>query len=309
MGGNDELTHGTPEPPVRALDVVRGWPVDAAAAGVLRLSRRAPQGAVVVDHTGDPTTEFAWASVTKLLVAVAVLVAVEEGTLALDDPAGPPGATIRHLLAHASGLGPDSRRPLTAPGRRRIYSNSGYEVLADTLATRAGMSFTDYVRTGVLDPLAMTGTTLPADTSPAWGARGPLRDLLALGGELLAPELLAPATLRAAGAVAFPGLSGVVPGLGRFDPCDWGLGVEVKDAKVPHWTGATNAPSTFGHFGRSGAFLWVDPEAALACGVLCDRPFGPWALEAWPALSDGVLEQWRAASEPEAPPGDGGPVA
>jgi CubicO group peptidase (beta-lactamase class C family) len=309
MGGHDELRRGPPDAPVRALDAVRRWPVDTVAAGVVRASRGSSRRAVVVDHAGDPAAEFAWASVTKLLVALAVLVAVEEGTLELDDPAGPPGATIRHLLAHASGLGPDSHRSLTAPGRRRIYSNSGYEVLADTLARRAGMAFNDYVRAGVLAPLSMTGTTLPPGASPASGARGPLRDLLALGGELLAPGLVAPATLREARAVAFPGLAGVVPGLGRFDPCDWGLGVEIKDAKVPHWTGTTNAPGTFGHFGQSGAFLWVDPDAEVACGSLCDRPFGQWALGAWPALSDGVLEQWRAAPEYDSPWGEAGPVA
>ena len=82
----------------------------------------------------------------------------------------------------------------------------------------------------------------------------------------------------------------MLPGVGAFDPLDWGLGFELRDAKTPHWTGERNSPATFGQFGGSGTFLWVDPAAAIALAVLTDREFGPWALEAWPALSDAVLE-------------------
>ncbi len=103
------------------------------------------------------------------------------------------------------------------------------------------------------------------------------------------PTLLAPTTAAVATSVAFPGLRGVVPGIGNFDPCDWGLGPEIHGAKAPHWMGTDNSPATFGHFGRYGTFLWVDPVANVALVVLTDRIFGPWALEAWPALSDSVL--------------------
>jgi CubicO group peptidase (beta-lactamase class C family) len=287
------LTHRT-SPPSPALEVVARWPVGRAAVGVVR-SGSGPAGVEVTEQTGDADVSFPWASVTKLLVAMAVLVAGEEGTLGLDDPAGPPGSTVRHLLAHASGLGPDSATPLTAPGRRRIYSNIGYELLAEFVSQRSGMPFSDYLRTGVVLPLQMTATVLPPGASPASGARGPLRDLLALAAELLAPRLVSPATLAGATSVAFGGLAGVLPGFGRFDPCDWGLGFEVRDAKVPHWTGTRNSPATFGHFGRSGSFLWVDPVAHLACAGLCDRAFGPWAIEAWPVLADAVVARWGGA--------------
>ena len=89
----------------------------------------------------------------------------------------------------------------------------------------------------------------------------------------------------------FPGLGGVRPDVGRFDPNDWGLGVELRDAKQPHWTGRANSERTFGHFGGSGAFLWVDPDAGIACACLTDRPFDKWALEAWPPFSDAILEE------------------
>jgi CubicO group peptidase (beta-lactamase class C family) len=91
--------------------------------------------------------------------------------------------------------------------------------------------------------------------------------------------------------VQFAGLSGVLPGFGRWDPNDWGLGFELKDAKQPHWTGSRNSPRTFGHFGGSGTFLWVDPELDAALMCLSDREFDDWALEAWPVLSDAVIAE------------------
>ena len=105
------------------------------------------------------------------------------------------------------------------------------------------------------------------------------------------PTRIAPETLEEAVTVQFPGLVGVLPDIGRMDPNDWGLGVELRDAKQPHWTGSLNSSRTFGHFGGSGTFLWVDPERELACAVLTRREFGDWAKEAWPRLSDAVLEE------------------
>ena len=228
---------------------------------------------------------------TKLTTALAMLVAVEEQTVDLDEPAGPPGSTVRHLLAHASGLDFDSDRARAAPGRRRIYSNRGFELLGDLVGERAGIPFVSYLTEAVLVPLGLTATRL--EGSPAAGLVGPLDDLVRLARELFEPTLVSPSTLRTATTVAFPGLAGLLPGFGSQDPLDWGLGFEVRGAKSPHWTGSTNSPATFGHFGRSGSFLWVDPDAGLACIVLSGRDFDPWAKEAWPALSDAVLaENW-----------------
>ncbi|HYA69383.1 MAG TPA: serine hydrolase domain-containing protein [Acidimicrobiales bacterium] len=280
---------------MRALALVEHWPVPHSAAGVVCLERDGT-AASVADCVGDAHRLFAWASLSKMLVALALLVACEERAVDLDEPAGPPGSTVRHLLAHASGLSPDAPVPITAPERRRIYSNAGFEVLARHLAHRSGMTFVEYLHEGVLRPLGMTRTVLPLDASPASGVMGPLADLLALGRELLVPVLVSAGTLAEATSVAYPGLAGVLPGFGRYDPCDWGLGPEVKGAKVPHWTGAANGPTTFGHFGRSGSFLWVDPEAGVACGALGDLAFGPWAAEAWPPLADAVIAQWGRGS-------------
>lgn len=91
--------------------------------------------------------------------------------------------------------------------------------------------------------------------------------------------------------VQFPGVNGVLPGFGVQRPNDWGLGFEIRDGKSPHWTGSANSPATFGHFGQSGTFLWVDPVADLALVALTDRDFGDWTYALWPAISDGVLRE------------------
>jgi len=264
------------------LDAVATWPAVGnwpAAAGWMTETRN--------ESTGPIERALPWASVTKILTALAVWVAVEEGTVAWDDPVGPPGATLSHLLAHASGLAPDDDTVLAAPGRRRIYSNRGFELAAAHLASQAGMSFAEYLAAGVIEPLKLGSTSLVG--SAASGASGSLTDLLTVGRELMFPTLVTTETHALASSVSFPGLAGVLPGFGRQQHNDWGLGVEVRDNKRPHWTGSLNSPRTFGHFGRSGSFLWVDPERGLALACLSDRPFGSWATRAWPELSDQVI--------------------
>ena len=269
--------------PMNALAQIEAWPVEHSAAGVVR-------GTETWSH-GEADRKFGWASVTKPFTAMAVLVGAEEGVLDLDEPAGPPGSTVRHLLAHASGLPFDGLRPISKPGKRRIYSNTGIEVLATFLAEKADMAFAAYLSEAVLEPLGMSGTAL--EGSPAAGLAGTLVDLLAFGRELLAPTLVAPETLEEATTVVFPGLDGVLPDFGRYEPLHWGLGFEIRDEKEPHWTGTRNSPRTFGHFGSSGSFIWVDREADTACAALADRQFGEWAKEAWPPLSDAVLAELR----------------
>jgi CubicO group peptidase (beta-lactamase class C family) len=266
---------------VEALRQVESWGARQVAVGVLR------DGEVVATH-GPRDVDFRWASVTKPAVALATLVAAEEGTIDLDESAGPEGSTVRHLLAHASGLPFEGATPIAKPGRRRIYSNTGFDRLADAVAHAAEMPFEEYLRAAVLHPLGMSAQLRG---SPAAGIHGTLDDLLALAREFQSPTLVAPETLAEATSVQFPGLGGVLPDVGRFDPNDWGLGVELRDAKTPHWTGMQNSARTFGHFGGSGAFLWVDPEARIACACLTDREFDKWALDAWPRLSDAVLEE------------------
>ncbi|HYZ79520.1 MAG TPA: serine hydrolase domain-containing protein [Gaiellaceae bacterium] len=266
---------------MEALRQVDDWGAEHASAGVVR------PGEVVATH-GPRDVALGWASVTKLATALAVLVAAEEGVVDLDAPAGPPGSTVRHLLAHASGLPFEGDTPIAKPEQRRIYSNTGFERLGDVVATAAEMPFAEYLARAVFEPI---GARARLRGSAAGDVHGSLDDLLRLAQELLEPKVVAPETLAEATTVQFPGLGGVLPGFGRWEPNDWGLGFELKDAKSPHWTGSRNSPRTFGHFGGSGTFLWVDPDRRLACACLTDRDFDDWALEAWPRLSDAVLEE------------------
>jgi CubicO group peptidase (beta-lactamase class C family) len=267
---------------VDALRQVEEWPAENVAVGAVS------GGRVVTTH-GPLYREFRWASVTKPVTALAALVAAEEGTLDLDEPAGPPGSTIRHLLAHASGLPFEGTTPIAPPGKRRIYSNAGFDELGRVLEARAEMPFAEYLQQAVLDPIGMEGTTLVG--SPAAGLHGTLDDLVAFARELLRPTLVAPETLAEATSVQFSGLAGVTPDLGRFDPNDWGLGFELKDGKQPHFSGTVTSPRTYGHWGGSGTFLWVDPERRFALATLTDLEFGDWAKEAWPRFSDALVSE------------------
>lgn len=264
-------------------ELVADWPVEQVAAGVTDPDE-------TLATSGDTDWRLRTASVSKLLVGLAALVAVEEEAVTLDEPAGPSGATVRHLLAHAAGLAFDEDKVLAAPEQRRIYSNVGIETFAAHLAERTGIPFRDYLAEAVLRPLGMTHTQLVG--SPAHGVESTVADLLRFARELLAPTLVTADTLATATSVHFPELSGVVPGFGKFDPNPWGLAFEIRGDKKPHWTGASHSPQTFGHFGATGTFLWVDPVAQLGCAVLTGRDFGGWARAAWPPFNDAVLERF-----------------
>lgn len=262
--------------------------VDSFGAGHAAAAVIGPEG-VIAAH-GDLDHRFDWASVSKLVTGLAVLTAIEDGRIDLHEAApapAPPGATIRHLLAHASGLPFDGDVVQGRPGTRRIYSNTGFDLLGALLAERDDRPFEATLRARLLTPLGMDGTVLRG--RPSQGLHGPMRDLASLASEILRPTLISPETLRAATKVAFEGIPGVLPGVGRFDTLDWGLAFELRDGKVPHWTGTRNSPGTFGHFGGSGTFLWVDPVLDLALACLTDRAYGPWALKAWPPFSDAVI--------------------
>lgn len=240
-------------------------------------------------EAGDVDESFPFASVTKPVVAWSALVAVERDLLDLDAPASAalPGATVCHLLAHASGVAFDSDAVLAEPGTRRIYSNRGIEILGERLEEATATPLEEWVETTVLQPLGMSSVLVPG--SPAHSGVGSARDLAVFAVELAAPTLVGAELAARATSVVFPGLDGVLPGYGRRSPNDFGLGVEVRGGKQPHWTGTGNSPTTFGHFGQSGSFLWVDPVARRQAVFLGARPFGKTHVARWPALNDGIL--------------------
>jgi CubicO group peptidase (beta-lactamase class C family) len=271
-----------------ALDAIADWPVQNAAAAVV-----GPSG--VLAEYGDQRRGFALASVTKPLVARAAHVAVEEGVVELDTPAGPPDSTVRHLLAHASGLSIHTDEVMAPPGTRRVYSSYGFQVLAEALQDASGIGFGQYLHEAVFEPLGMAQSRLDGGAEAAgFGATSTVADLALFAGDLLRPKTVSPQLHAQATTVQLPGLDGVLPGFGVQRPNDWGLGVEIKGAKSPHWTGSANSPRTYGHFGQSGTFVWVDPERDLALVVLTDRNFGDWSRERWPAFTDTVITEFAA---------------
>lgn len=271
---------------MNALDLLADWPVPSVSAAVI-----GPAG-VLAQH-GDTARGYRLASVTKPLVARAAQVAVEEGVFDLDTPAGPPGSTVRHLLAHAAGYAMGDAEILARPGARRIYSNHGFAVLADTIERESGIEAGDYLTEAVFEPLGMADSRLDGGAPAAgYGAVSTVADLAIFASDLLWPRLVSASMHAAATTVQFPGLDGVLPGFGMQRPNDWGLGLEIRGAKSPHWTSAANSPATFGHFGQSGTFVWVDPVVDLALVVLTDRDFGDWAKPLWPALSGEVLREF-----------------
>ncbi|MGQ4599590.1 serine hydrolase [Nocardia sp. R6R-6] len=270
---------------MRSLEQIREWPVRHAAAAMVTADGESAS-------EGDVDRVFPLASVTKPLVAYAVLVALEEGAVELDQPAGPSGATVRHLLAHTSGLAFDTTDVQAAPGAKRIYSSAGFEVLAEFVTEQTGIAFDEYLREAVFEPLGMAASVLAGSAGHA--GRSTAADLARFAAELLNPQLISAQTHAEATSVQFPGRNGVLPGYGSQRPNDWGLGFEIRDGKTPHWTGATNSPRTYGHFGQSGTFLWVDPQTGLACLALSDENFGDWARAAWPPLSDAVIAERSA---------------
>jgi CubicO group peptidase (beta-lactamase class C family) len=278
---------------VEALHLVTSWPVEHVTAAIVTISG---------DETiGDTERVYRLASLTKPMVAWAGMIGVEEGIVSLDAPLRftnvPDGVTLRHLLAHASGFGFDGEQPIAAPARRRIYSNTGIERAAEELSGAARMVFADYLREAVWEPLGMSSMTLPG--SAAHSARGSSNDAALFVGEMLRPRLLAAETYRGVISTQFPDLAGIVPDVGRFDPCPWGLGVEIRGDKSPHWTGRANSVATFGHFGGSGTMMWVDPSIDTGVVALTDRAFPEWrdeALVLWPQFSDAVVAERRSAA-------------
>jgi CubicO group peptidase (beta-lactamase class C family) len=275
---------------VRALELVSTWPVANVSAAVV-----AADGTLLAS-VGDTAHRYRLASLTKPMTAWATLVAVEEGIVGLDGAVGQPDCTLRHLLAHAGGYPFSGAEPIARPARTRIYSNTGFELIAAAVAVAAQMPFAEYLDAAVFVPLGMDRARLQG--SAAHAAWASVDDVVRFLAEVQRPTLLHAATADDAVRTQWPELAGIVPDVGRFDPCPWGLGFEIRGEKSPHWTGLANSTSTYGHFGGAGTMMWADPQAGCALVALTDRSFDDWkadALRLWPELSDAVVAEVSAA--------------
>ena len=265
--------------------LIQDWPNPTLA------SLAVTNSTTLLGSAGNTSLVSRIASISKLFAGMAALVAIEEGSVSLDEPAGPDGATVRHLLAHASGLAFDEHKTLAGVGKRRIYSNTGIEQFATHLEHRTEMAYGDYLTEAVITPLGLSDTELRG--SPAHGVYSTVADLFVFARELLQPTLIHPSTLANAITAQFNDLAGVVPGFGRFGHNPWGLTFEIKGTKHPHWTAPSSSLETFGHFGGSGTYLWVDPVSGLAAAAISGSEFGEWAIEAWPTTNTKIVERYN----------------
>lgn len=256
---------------------------------------------------GDRTKGFRFASVTKIASTLAFVAALSEGVISLDQQLVG-GMVVRDLMGHSSGLGSDidpnvdifDQQPIVAPRTRRVYSSAGFEFLAKWLEIESGILFDEYLKEVVLDPAGMAGSSLSGGNWPGAGTTGAAAGMV---GNVVDLHNLAIALfhgtpyvdlsyLKEAKSPYLPDLPGVLPGFGLMDANTWGLGFEIRGKKYPHWTSVLNSEHTYGHFGASGTFLWIDPVAKIGFGVLTDKSFGVWAQKAWPIVSTYVLENF-----------------
>lgn len=258
------------------------WPGEASAIGLLRRGTEVE----LIELFGDRSVVRPWASVSKVVVALAAAIEVAEGHYSYSQPLGPAGATVAHLLSHSSGLGLEATDRVIGVGEQRVYSNYGIDVVAESFSTSGHEAWTS---SRVFAPLGLRAKFVGR---AAAGAEGSTEDLAHLARELLAPTLLDEQDVTSLRTPFLPALDGIVPGFGRFRPCPWGLGVEVRGEK-DHWMGA-RSPESFGHFGQSGALLLVDPTVGLAVVATSSEAFGPWARDLWPRWTDEVCAELEA---------------
>jgi CubicO group peptidase (beta-lactamase class C family) len=181
------------------IDKIFSWATPAAPGCAVAVSQH---GKVVAnraygladlerDVALSPGSIFDIGSVRKQFVAAAVLLLVEDGRLSLSNdvrkhfpelPDYGHKVTVDHLLTHTSGVRDwTGLRPLAgenvdvvslilrqrglnfAPGEEWSYSNSGYVLLTELVARTSGMSFPDFMRKRLFEPLGMKTTASPND--------------------------------------------------------------------------------------------------------------------------------------------------
>lgn len=212
----DEIVRGEMERqkvPGVAVAVIRGNTVLLAKGyGEANVEHRVPV---------TPDTIFQSGSVGKQFTAAAVMLMVEDGKLALDDPLTKffpnapehwSGIKVRHLLTHTSGI-PDytggsidyrkdhteddllrmafELKPEFAPGSRWNYSNTGYALLGFLVRKVSGKFYGDVLRERVFDPLGMRTARVisEADIVPNRAAGYQLEDGALKNQDWVAPSL------------------------------------------------------------------------------------------------------------------------
>ncbi len=261
-----------------------------------------PEYRVVASVNGQRSVH--WASVTKLITTLAVLTAAEDGYFALKSTVGEYSLEVQDLLCHASGLAtgnpggreliePQKVEPSVPAGTRRIYSNIGFELLGFLLERETKVSLKDYCREKIFTPLGIIDSRYDEDLlagarGAAFGLVTSTEQMATVASAFVHPILISDGSLERVTQPCYPELAGILPGFGRMVPNPWGEGPEIRGNKSPHWTGSVVSPQTFGHFGQSGTFLWIDPVSHFFAVFAGTKPFGLWAVRRWPVLNDAI---------------------
>lgn len=175
-----------------------GAQVAVIRGGEIVVSRSYGMADLDASRAIDRHTTFDMASVSKQLTAFAIALLAQEGRIDLDHdvrryvpelPAFAETVTLRHLVHHTSGvrdwvellylagfqfddvweapeiltLARSQKRLNFAPGSEEMYSNTGYNLLAETVARVSGMPFGEFLRRRVFEPLGMRNTHVHDD--------------------------------------------------------------------------------------------------------------------------------------------------
>jgi CubicO group peptidase (beta-lactamase class C family) len=252
--------------------LVEGWP----GAPTVVLFRLKDGNVERLGEAGDLHAVRSWASVSKMAVALAFGVEIDWELHQFDQNFGPHGATLANLLSHSSGLGLEEGDPTVPIATKRVYSNVGVDHAVDVVVQDRDPA--DWLEERIFLPLGMETTHL--EGRPCADVHGSTEDLVTLGAAWLRSDVVTKQTRNRQIKPYLPELSGIVPGFGRFSPCPWGLGPEVRGSKE-HWMGDWPAES-FGHFGQSGAMMLLNVDEQIGLVATSTEPFGPWAAQLWP---------------------------
>lgn len=252
-------------------------PLDDSWPGGSYVVLRLRDGVVArVAEGGDLDVVRPWASVSKMVVSLAFGVELDWELHTYTEMTGPRGANFANLLSHSSGLGFEEGDPVVPVGTKRVYSNYGVDLAVEKLVGDASAS--EWLAGRVFRPLGMSSASLV--DRPSSGVEGSIKDMATLATAWLRPDVIARATRDRLIKPYLPALDGIVPGFGRFAPCPWGMGPELRGDKV-HWMGDWPS-SSFGHFGQSGALMLLNADEGIGVVAASDQPFGPWAVSLWP---------------------------
>jgi CubicO group peptidase (beta-lactamase class C family) len=211
-----------------------------------------------------------------MAVAMAFGVEVDWASVRVTDAIGPRGATLANLLSHSSGLGLEEGDPVVDVATKRVYSNYGIDLAVDKIMK--GNDPSTWLDDRIFSAMGMSTTEL--EGRPSSGVVGSTNDLFRLAEAWLRPDVITKETRDRFITPYVADLNGIVPGFGRFSPCPWGLGPEVRGEKQ-HWMGDWPATS-FGHFGQSGALMLLNASEKIGLVATSTEGFGPWAVQLWP---------------------------